>query len=690
MQDTSKVRTIALIGHGHCGKTSLAEAMLFTSGKTSRLGGVDAGNSCLDYDDEEISRKMSINTAFHRLAWKKHDLYLLDTPGDDNFLTETIFAAAVCDTALFVIDATLPVKGQTVRLADMVREKNLPVFIAITKLDRERADFYTAVREAKNLLPLKPVVMQLPIGSEDKMRGIVDLISGKAFLFDGDKGAVIAGDIPAEMRDDVALHREQLMESAAESDDELVERFLEEGELSEKDLIAGLRKGVREGKIAPVCVALGLRNKGTAALLDILCDYSSSPLERPAIDGIDGQGSAIMRPCSDDQPFTALVFKTMADPYAGRLTIFRVFSGVLQGDSFYNATRQISERFGQLFVLEGKEQKPVNAAGPGMIVAVAKLKETVTGDTLCASQQTAMTLTPPAPLEPVISFAVSTKKGDEEKLFASITRMLDEDLTLRLTREAQTKQVLISGMGKTHLEVVGSRIKRKFGVDMALSVPKIPYMETIRGKARVQGKHKKQSGGRGQYGDCWIELSANPGGGYEFIDQIVGGVIPQQYRPAVDKGIQEAMERGVLAGYPVIDVKVALVDGSFHNVDSSEMAFKIAGSLAFKKAAQEAGLVLLEPYVNMTIYVDKEHVGDVMGDLNARRGKVMGMDSDAKSEIINAQAPQAEVLSYATDLTSMTGGLGSFTVSFSHYEEAPAQIAEKIIAARAGDMKEEG
>ncbi|HBT97774.1 MAG TPA: elongation factor G [Desulfobulbaceae bacterium] len=689
MQDTSKVRAIALIGHGRCGKTSLAEAMLFTSGKTSRLGSVDGGNSCLDYDDEEISRQMSINTAFHRLNWKKHDVYLLDTPGDDNFLTETIFAAAVCDAALFVIDATLPVKGQTVRLADIACAKNLPALVAITKLDRERADFFAAAGEVKDSLPFKTAIVQLPIGSEDKMRGVVDLISQKALFFDGDKGTLTAGDIPADMLDDVALYREQLIENAAENDEDLVERFLEEGTLSEEEIIAGLKKGIREAALVPVCAVGGLRNRGTAALLDILCDYFPSPLERPAVGGVDAQGSAIVRPCADDQPFTGLVFKTMADPYAGRLTIFRVFSGILQGDSFYNATRQVSERFGQLFVLEGKEQKPVDAAGPGMIVAVAKLKETVTGDTLCASPQTAMVLTPPAPLEPVISFAVSTKKGEEEKLFASITRMLDEDLTLRLTREQQTKQVLLSGMGKVHLEVVGSRIKRKFGVDMELALPKIPYMETIRGKARVQGKHKKQSGGRGQYGDCWIELSANPGGGYEFIDQIVGGVIPQQYRPAVDKGIQEAMERGVLANYPVIDVKVALVDGSFHNVDSSEMAFKVAGSLAFKKAAQEAGLVLLEPYVNMTIKVDKEHVGDVMGDLNSRRGKVMGMDSDAKSEIINAQAPQAEVLSYATDLTSMTGGLGSFTVVFSHYEEVPAQIAEKIIAARAADMKEE-
>ncbi len=388
--------------------------------------------------------------------------------------------------------------------------------------------------------------------------------------------------------------------------------------------------------------------------------------------------SSRLKPTADE-PFTALVFKTMADPYAGRLTIFRVFSGVLKGDSFYNSTKKTAERFGQMYVLEGKEQKPVDSAGPGSIIALAKLKETATGDTLCDAANPVI-LEAPEPLKPVISFAVSAQKGDEEKVFSSITKMLDEDLTLSLTRQAQTKQVLLSGVGKVHLDVVGSKIKRKFGVQMELSPPKIPYMETIRSTARVQGKHKKQSGGRGQFGDCWIEISPLPGGGYEFVDQIVGGVIPQQYRPAVDKGIQEAMEKGVLAGYPLIDVKIVLVDGSFHNVDSSEMAFKIAGSLAFKKGAQEAGLVLLEPYMNMEIKVGKDSVGDIMGDLNSRRGKVMGMDSADGLEVINAQVPQAEILSYATDLTSMTGGLGSFTVSFSHYEEVPAQIAEKIVA----------
>ena len=370
----------------------------------------------------------------------------------------------------------------------------------------------------------------------------------------------------------------------------------------------------------------------------------------------------------------------MADPYAGRLTIFKVCSGILSADSFYNADKKTSERFGQLYLLEGKEQKPVDSAGPGTIVAVAKLKETTTGDTLCDAAHP-ISYGGLEPIKPVISFAVSAKQGDEEKLFSSITRMLDEDLTISLTREQDTGEVLISGVGQIHLEVLSSKIKRKFGVEMALSTPKVPYKETIKGKARVQGKHKKQSGGRGQYGDCWVEIEPAPtGSGLVFEDKIVGGVIPQTYRPAVEKGIQEAMEKGVLAGYPVVDIRAVLVDGSFHNVDSSEMAFKIAGSLAFKKGAQEAGLILLEPIMEMTVKVGKDNVGDVMGDLNSRRGKVMGMDSDGKFEVINAQVPMAEVQTYATDLTSMTGGLGTFSIAFSHYEEVPAMISEKIVA----------
>lgn len=680
MQDTGKVRNIAIIGHGNCGKTSLAEAMLYTAGKIKRLGKVDDGSSALDYEDEEINRNITISSSFHNYTWNKHQVFLTDTPGDDNFLNETLFASSVCDGVVFTIGAVLGVKGQTVKFADIVAEKKLPTIIAVNKMDRERANFEKTMDEIKESLPLSPVVLNMPIGAEDDFKGIVDVVSGKAYLFDGDKGTMTETDVPSDLEDDLAIRRESLMESVAETDDDLLEKFLEEGDLTEEELLLGLRKAVSEGEVAPVCVCAATKNMGTSTVLDFVNNYLPSPDSRPdLVATAKGSDDIVERKQSIDEPFCGLVFKTMADPYAGRLTLIRIYSGTLEGDSFYNASKDTSERFGQLYVLEGKEQKPVDSATPGMIVAVAKLKETVTGDTLCA-QDAPIILEGQKPLAPVISFAVSAKKGDEEKLFGSITKMLDEDLTLKLTREQQTKQVLISGMGKVHLEVVGSRIQRKFGVEMELELPKIPYMETIRGSARVQGKHKKQSGGRGQFGDCWVEIAPLPGEGYQFEDKIVGGVIPQQYRPAVDKGIQEAMERGVLAGYPVIDVKITLVDGSFHSVDSSEMAFKIAGSLAFKKGAQEAGLVLLEPYMDMEIRVGKDHVGDVMGDLNSRRGKVMGMDSDGKSEIINAQVPQSEILSYATELTSMTGGLGSFTVAFSHYEEVPAQIAEKIIA----------
>ncbi|TKB27668.1 elongation factor G [Desulfopila sp. IMCC35006] len=680
MQETNMVRNIAIIGHGNCGKTSLAEAMLFTAGKINRLGKVDDGNATMDYEEEEIARKISINTSFHNYSWKKHSVFLIDTPGDDNFLNETVFASHVCDSALFTIGAVLGVKGQTVKFSNIIKERKLPTLIAINKMDRERADFHKTVDEIKESLAFNPVIVQLPIGAEDNFKGYVDIISGKAYLFDGEKGGVQSVDVPAELASEVASLREALMENVAETDDDLIEKFLEEGELTEEELLAGLKKGIAAAALAPICVCAATLNKGTAPLLDIINDLMPCPSDRPPILAKkEGRDEMVEIQPTADAPFSALVFKTMADPYAGRLTILRIFSGVLQGDTFYNSTKKTSERFGQLYVLEGKEQKPVESGGPGMIIALAKLKETATGDTLCDAANPVV-LDAPEPLQPVISFAVSAKKGEEEKVFSSITRMLDEDLTLRLTRQPQTKQVLLSGVGRVHLDVVGAKIKRKFGVQMELSTPKIPYMETIRSSARVQGKHKKQSGGRGQFGDCWIEISPLPGGGYEFEDKIVGGVIPQQYRPAVDKGIQEAMEKGVLAGYPVIDVKIALVDGSFHNVDSSEMAFKIAGSLAFKKGAQEAGLILLEPYMNMEIKVGKDSVGDVMGDLNSRRGKVMGMDSADGLEVINAQVPQSEILSYATDLTSMTGGLGSFNISFSHYEEVPAQIAEKIVA----------
>ena len=683
MQDTSMVRNVAILGHGNSGKTSLAEAMLYTAGKLKRLGTVDEGNSALDYDEEEIARNISINSSFENYSWKKNDVYLIDAPGDDSFFNETIFASHVCDAAIFTIGAVLGVRGQTLKFADLIADNTIPSMIVINKMDRERANFDKTIDEIKDQLPLSPAVIQLPIGSEENFKGMVDLISGKAYEFETDgKGGMKEVAIPDDMVDVVESYREGLMESVAETDEELIEKFLENGELTEDELKAGLKSGVIAGEVSPVCVCSATRNFGTTAVLDIVNDYLPAPSDLPAKSATTGDEDEVIEIVPDSSaPFSAHVFKTMADPYAGRLTIFRVYSGILSGDSFYNANKKTSERFGGLFVIEGKGQRQVDSAGPGMIVAVSKLKETTTGDTLCAPGETIVFETPD-PLAPVISYAVSAKKGDEEKLFSSITRMLDEDLSLKMTRQQQTGEVLVSGMSQVHLEVVGSKIKRKFGVEMELSLPKIPYMETIRSTARVQGKHKKQSGGRGQFGDCWIEISPLPGEDFEFVDKIVGGVIPQQYRPAVEKGILEAMEKGVLAGYPITGVKVVLDDGSFHAVDSSEMAFKIAGSLAFKKAAPEAGLVLLEPVMNMVIKVGKDNVGDVMGDLNSRRGKVMGMDSSAKYEIISAQVPMAEIQTYANDLTSMTGGLGTFTVDYSHYEEVPAQISEKIVEAR--------
>jgi len=679
MTDIKLVRNVAILGHGNCGKTTLAEALLFSAGKTNRLGKVDDGSAAMDFEPEEIRRQISISASFNHYTWKKHEVFLADTPGDDNFLNEAKFVSQITDSVLFCIGAATSVKNQTTKYTDFIEDRKIPTIICITRMDRERANFNSVIQGIRDNLPLKPALTYVPIGAEANFKGVINIINQKAYMFD-DKGKATETEIPADMADEVAVFRESLMEQVAETEDELIEKFLEEGELNDEDLINGLKAGVASGEICPVSVTAAYNNQGADLLLDMINDLLPSPDACPPRVGTDPKTKeTIEREPKADAPFSAQVFKTMADPFAGRLTLFRVFSGTLSGDSFYNSTRDVSERFGQIFIPEGKNQKPVDSVGPGMIAAVAKLKETVTGDTLC-DEAKPIVYEPLQPIPPVISYAVTAKKGDEEKLFSSISKMLDEDLTLLLTRENQTKEILISGVGQVHLEVLGEKIKRKYGVEMDLHTPKIPYKETLKGKARVQGKHKKQSGGRGQFADTWIEIEPlSRGGGYEFVDKIVGGAIPKTYIPAVDKGIQEAMEKGVLAGYPVVDVKVELVDGSFHAVDSSELAFKIAGSLAFKKAALEANPVLLEPIMNITIRVPEDCVGDVMGDLNSRRGRVMGMDSEPKNEVINAQVPMAEVQKYAADLTSFTGGRGSFEVSFSHYEEVPAQLAEKII-----------
>ena len=688
MQDVQQIRNVAVLGHGNSGKSSLAEALLFTAGSLKRLGKVDDGTSSMDFEPEEIKRKISIGAAFNHLSWKKNDVYLIDTPGDDNFFNETRFAAQVADSAVLTVGAVLGVRPQTEKFVDLIKEHNLPCLICVTKMDRERASFQKTVDSIRESTGLNAVVLYLPIGAEDAFRGVVDIVAGKALLF-AEGGKVSVAEIPADLADEAGTLRESVMEYVAETDDEMLEKFLEEGELTDEELTTGLAAAVRSGQIAPVCAWASLTNLGSAVILDAIVGLLPSPDQRPARVGTHPKtGDLVERPGTAGAPFSALVFKTMADPFAGRLTIFRVVSGTLKGDTFYNATKGTAERFGQLFIMAGKEQKPVDEAVPGMVVAVAKLKETTTGDTLCV-ENNPVVYAAVEPLPTVISYAVSAKKGDEEKLFSSITRLLDEDLTLKLTREQQTTETLISGVGQVHLEVIGEKIKRKFGVEMELRSPRVPYRETLKGKVTVQGRHKKQSGGRGQFGDCTIEMEPLPRGEhFQFVDKIVGGVIPQQYRPAVEKGIIEAMDRGVIAGYPFVDLKVSLVDGSYHTVDSSEMAFKVAGSLAFKKGVVQANPVLLEPIMEVEVHVPKDYVGDVMGDLNSRRGRVLGMDSTARYEVINAHVPQAEVLLYALDLTSMTGGRGTFTTRFSHYEEVPAMIAEKIIAAYKDNAEE--
>lgn len=688
MQDVQHIRNVIFFGHGNSGKTTLAEALLFTAGALKRLGKVDEGTSSMDFEPEEIKRKISIGTAFNQLTWQKNDVYLIDTPGDDNFFNETRFVAQVADSAILTVGAVMGTRPQTEKFVDLIKEHNLPCVICVTKMDRERANFQKTVDGIKAATGLNPVMLYLPIGAEDQFKGVVDIVANKALMFT-DGGKAEAGPVPADLADEVESLRESLMESVAETDDELIEKFLEEGTLSEDEFKAGLAAAIKEAKVAPVCACASLVNKGSSVVLDAIVNLLPSPDQRPTRSGINPKTKeTVERPGVANAPFSALVFKTMADPFAGRLTIFRVFSGTLKGDAFYNASKGTSERYGQLFIMAGKEQKPVEQAVPGMVVAVAKLKETTTGDTLCEeANQIIYPMVEPLPT--VIAYAVSAKKGDEEKLFSSITRLLDEDLTLKLTREQQTHEILISGVGQVHLEVIGEKIKRKFGVEMELRPPRVPYRETLKGKVTVQGKHKKQSGGRGQFGDCTIEMEPLPRGEqFQFLDKIVGGVIPQQYRPAVEKGIIEAMEKGVIAGYPFVDLKVSLIDGSYHTVDSSEMAFKVAGSLAFKKGVVQANPILLEPIMEVEVRVPKDFVGDVMGDLNSRRGRVLGMDSKDKYEVINAHVPQSEVLLYSLDLTSMTGGRGTFLTKFSHYEEVPAQIAEKIIAEYKAEAEE--
>ena len=680
-EKVESIRNIALVAHGGAGKTSLAEAMLFNAKVINRLGRVEDGNTAMDFEPEELKRTSSISTGFHQYDWKKNAVTLIDTPGDQNFFSDTKSCLQAADGALIVIDAVDGVKVQTEQGWEFAAELGQPLAIFINKLDRERADFSRTLKDASDCFEPKPIILQLPIGAEADFKGVVDLISKKAYIYD-ENGKAAVVDIPEDMKDTVESERENLIENIVEADDELVERYLEGETLSDDDLITALRKGTLSRTFVPVICGSATSSIGIDLLMDFINSTMPSPIDRGSKFGVvPDSDTEIERAPDPSGPFSAFVVKTLADPYAGRLTIFRVVSGSLGGDgNFYNANKDTKERFNQLLTIAGKSQKPISEAVPGSIVSVAKLKETTTGDTLC-SDSDKIIYKCAKPLPSLISFAIESKaKGDEDKIFISLTKLLEEDPSLKLDRIAETKEILLSGLGQVHIETTTEKLKRKFNVEVKLNIPKIPYRETIKKKIRVQGKHKKQTGGHGQFGDCWVQLEPMPRGkGFEFVDAIVGGAIPKTYIPAVEKGIIESAQRGVLVGFPCVDFKATLDDGSFHAVDSSEMAFKIAGSLAFKKAAESAQPVLLEPIMNVTITAPDDFMGDIMGDLNGRRGRVLGMDSAGKNQVINAQVPMSEFQTYAPDLRSITGGRGMYTMEFSNYDEVPSQLAEKIV-----------
>jgi len=680
---TEKLRNIVLVAHGGAGKTSVAEAFLYNAGITTRMGRVEDGNTFMDYEPEELKRQTSISASFAQVPWKKHTVSIIDTPGDQNFFTDTKLCMQAADAAVVVIDAIDGVKVQTEQGWDFAADFNLPTIIFINKLDKEHSDFQTAFNDALNSFESpKPIITQIPIGKESDFTGVIDLVSMKAFTYDKD-GKVTASDIPAELKDQAESEHETMIENVAEADDALIEKYLEGESLSDDEIKTALRSGILSRIFTPVLCGSAAKNIGIDVLMDFIVSCSPSPAESRPYKGQHPSDKSEMEGAPDPKaPFSAFIFKTIADPYAGRLSIMRVVSGTLGSDgTFYNVNKDTKERYNQLLTLMGKEQKPAESAGPGSIVAVAKLKETVTGDTLCADNFK-IKYTTANPIPTLISFAIQAKsKGDEDKIFSSLTRILEEDRGLKLDRVAETKEILISGSGQVHIEATIEKLKRKFNVEVILQPPKVPYRETIKKKVRVQGRHKKQTGGHGQYGDCWVQFEPLPrGAGFEFVDAIVGGVIPRQYIPAVEKGIVEASQKGVLAGFPCVDFKATLDYGSFHAVDSSEMAFKIAGSLAYKKACEEANPVLLEPIMKVQITSPDEFMGDIMGDLNGRRGRVLGMDSAGKNQVINAEVPMAEFLTYAPDLRSMTGGRGIFTMEFARYEEVPQQLSEKIVA----------
>ncbi|TMK33079.1 MAG: elongation factor G [Actinobacteria bacterium] len=667
--EPGKIRNVAVVGHRGTGKTSLVEAMLFQGGATNRLGTVESGSTVSDWDEDEQKRQMSLAATICHLDWQERKINLIDTPGDAGFQGDAIAALRIVEGALFAVSGVMGVEVQTSRQWQRAEEHGLSRVVFVNMLDRERADFFRALAALREQLSDKCVAVHVPIGAEHELTGIVDLLHMNAYMDPGGQRESGPTEIPAEMQDQVNEYREKLLDAVVETDEGLMERYLDGQELSVEEVAHALKEAVTRGEVFPVACGVASKNLGTTALLDLLVEGVPSPAKKGEPMEIPNTKTA------------AFVFKTIADPFAGRINVFRVLHGTVGGDAnLVNPRTHGKERIGQVLVLQGKEHTPASELSTGDIGAVAKLKDVATGDVLLDHEEPIELPKIDFP-EPVMSFAITPKaKGDEEKMAAGLRRLAEEDPTIQLRRDQQTGEQLLSGLSQMHVEVAIARLKSRFNVDVELHQPRVPYLETIRSEAKAQGRYKKQTGGRGQFGDCSIVLEPLEGHtGYEFVDKIVGGVIPQSYRPAVDKGIQEAMTKGELAGAPVQGVRVLLVDGSYHTVDSSEMAFKIAGSLAFKSAYEKANPVLLEPIMEVEVTTPDDSVGAVNGDLNSRRGRLQGMEPRGGMTTIKAEVPMAEILTYSQALTSMTGGRGDYHMHFLRYEEVPSHIAQKVI-----------
>ncbi|MGQ9745108.1 MAG: elongation factor G [Dissulfurimicrobium sp.] len=682
--ENENIRNITIAGNNGSGKTSLAEAMLLTAKATKHLGRVDDGSSNLDFEPEEIKHHISISTAFHNLTWKQTRIYISDTPGEDNFLAETMMALRATDNTLYVMDAVDPIKPQTEKTWSMIKEFNLPVIIFINKMDKERADFKKTIDAIKSL-GVKPVPLFIPIGAQDDFKGIVDLIQMKAFTFSADGGKKMNQiNIPPELKDETNALRGNLIEYAAESEDILLEKFLEGVELTTEEIMSGLMKGVNAGGFAPVVCGSAIKNMAISNLLDLIVQLLSNPQMRGDIKGFNPKTKSEIqiKPLSDS-PVSGIVFKTLIDPYAGRLSIMRVYSGTIRPDGvLYNSTRDVDERYSQIYLIEGKSQRPVNQAFPGDIIGLAKLKETATGDTL--SSRTNPVVYPFVKIPgPVLTYALKPKtRDDEEKIVQALSRLKEEDPTLVFQRDQQTGELLISGNGQIHIDITVEKMERKFGVQVDLALPQIPYRETIKiAQKGVIYRHKKQTGGAGQFAEVHFDITPLPRGtGFEFEEALVGMNVPRNFVPAVEKGLHEALQAGPLAGFPVVDIKVRFYDGKSHEVDSSEIAFKIAAIQCFKKGVMNAKPTILEPIVKMTINIPDDAVGDVIGDLNSRRGKVISMEPGQNGrQMVIALVPMAEVQRYVLDLNTMTAGRGTFNIEMSHYEEVPGNLADKLI-----------